>query len=193
MLLFLLACSDVEKPHDHDHDSEMITTIQLSLRDSSDAESVLEWSDPELDGNPTVDSIDLTIGEEYSLALSFWNGAEDPAEELTEEIQDESEEHQIFFSGDVDGFDGAALISHSYLDQDSNGNPIGLDNSITALSEGEGVLVIGLRHIPEEDDVALKTANLLVDYQQGGESQIPGDWDIVGEFPLMVSAETSAE
>lgn len=181
MLLFLLACLDPEK-HDHDseHEYEVITTVILTITDSTGVEQTITWTDPENDGAPVVDSIALISGETYALSVEFWNELENPAEELTQEILDEAEEHQVFFAG-------GALIEHTYDDADGNGNPLGLENSLQALMAGEGSLVVGLQHLPEEDGIAIKTVDLEAVWLSEGEAGLPGDWDALVEFPLRVS------
>lgn len=181
MLLFLLACLDPEKhDHDHDHENEVITTLTLTLTDSENNEQEATWADPENDGDPTVDSISLVLGETYSVSVSFWNELENPAEELTQEILDEADEHQIFF-------DGEDLIAHSYDDQDGNGNPIGIENSLEALVTGEGILIVGLQHLPDQDGTALKTIDLEATWIAEGEAGLPGEWDALVEFPLTIA------
>ena len=90
------------------------------------------------DGNPAVDDIYLTNGETYSLSISFLNELADPIEDITPEILDEQDEHQVFIYGDV--VDSAAtaandnaLVTSSYLDSDSNGLDVGLENEVSAL------------------------------------------------------------
>ncbi|MFT5686330.1 MAG: hypothetical protein ACI8RZ_007286, partial [Myxococcota bacterium] len=96
LLLLLSSCSDVEE-HDHDHhDQEVITTVTLTLTSQADG-SILEytWADPENDGDPVIDDVILLDAEDYDLSVSFLNALEEPAEDITAEIEDEGDEHQL--------------------------------------------------------------------------------------------------
>ena len=105
-LLFTGACKDVEgDDHDHhDHEHEVITTVELTFTPQTGGDAVVAtWADREDDGNPVVDDIVLNIldAEVYDLSVSFWNELEDPAEDVTPEIADEADEHQVFFTSSV--------------------------------------------------------------------------------------------
>ena len=179
MLLFILACLDPEK-HDHDHDHEVITTVTLRITDAAGSEQTATWTDPEDDGDPVIDTISLVSGERYTVSVALWNEMENPAEEVTQEIADEADEHQVFF-------DGGDLIAHSYDDADGNGYPLGLANSLEALVTGEGILVVGLQHLPDEDGAAIKTGDLEDVWLSEGEAGLPGEWDTLVGFPLSVT------
>ena len=122
----------------------------------------------------------------YTFDRTLLNELESPVEDITEEIQDEAEEHQFFFTGSVEdcSYD-IALAHHEYLDEDSNGLPLGLTNTITTLIAGTRELTISLRHLPEEDGQTVKTESMATDVCNG--TAIPGDWDVRVTFPLTVT------
>lgn len=185
-------CTDVEHDHDHDHEHEVITTVVLSFADSDGGEAqTFEWADPEDDGNPVVDDIVLMDGSSYSLSVAFLNELEDPAEDITEEIADEADEHQVFFTGSAvqgpaTGTNADAIVEHSYTDEDSAGLPLGLENSFSTLGTGSGELVLTLRHLPEESGASIKTAGMAEDVATGGFEAIGGDNDVQITFALEV-------
>jgi hypothetical protein len=186
MLFLLIACSDVEDVnHDH-HDHEVITTVKLNVVDLEDFEQVFTWADPELDGEPVVDSLSFRLDQSYQVSVSFWNELENPAEDLTQEILDESSEHQVFFGGDLYNIDEAGLLDHAYTDQDERGNPIGVENTLDGVALGEGILSIGLRHLPDEDGAQMKTSELWTEWLEDGEANLAGDWDAMVAFPIEV-------
>ena len=193
-LLFFTACSDVEKhDHDHhDHEHEVMTTITLTFTSQADGStSEFTWADPESDGEPVIDSIVLQDADDYDVSITILNELEDPAEDLTTEIADEAEEHQVFFTGSAvvgpaSEDSGNAIIEHTYADEDENGLPLGLLNSITTLSTGSGELTISLRHMPEEDGNAVKVEGLAEDVATGGFESIGGANDIAVTFPITV-------
>ena len=190
LLLLLSACADVEEhDHDHhDHEHEVMTTVVMTFTSRDDG-SVLEyvWADPENDGSPVVDDIVLMNTAVYDLSVSFLNELEDPAEDITPEIYDESDEHQIFITGSAvqgpaTGTNADAILEHAYADEDDDGLVVGLDNTITTLAAGSGELVVTLRHMPPESDQVVKTDGLAEDVAAGGFSAIGGANDVQVTF-----------
>ena len=183
MLLFLLACGDVDK-HDHDHhhhEHEVMTTVVATFTNDSE-EIIVTWDDVEQDGSPSIDDLLLSNGSEYTLALQFVNRLEDPEEDITPEIKDEADEHQIFFLGDA--FSG--LVSYEYLDADENNLPLGLETKISTLQAGSGEFTIALRHMPPDGDSAVKVEGLAEEVESNGLSNIGGANDVMVTFPLTV-------
>ena len=199
-LLATVGCSDVEDhdhhDHDHHHDHGVPTTIILNFTDdASGTRQSFTWADPENDGNPNIESIVLTGGPDhphsYALSVEIWNELEDPKEDVTPEIEEEGDIHQLFFTGSAvqgpaTGEQAGALLSHSYNDEDDNGLPLGLDNKTTTVGEGSGELIVTLRHLPTEDGNATKIDGLAEDVAEGGFSAIAGDSDFQITFPIEV-------
>ena len=79
------------------------------------------------------------------------------------------------------------MVSQEYTDEDGNGLPLGLENIITAISVGEGELIVSLRHMPEEDGQLVKNGDLLDQFCTDGEGGLPGAWDFQITFPLSVT------
>ncbi|MFT6234184.1 MAG: hypothetical protein ACJAZO_004706 [Myxococcota bacterium] len=208
-LLFTSACSDVETPDGcHDHDGELhcdenhglATTLILNFTPVGGGDTLtFQWADPDNDGNPEVDPIllpdasdhDHHDAQEYTLDVEVWNELEDPAENVTLEIADLSDSHQFFFTGRaVEGPATAdnsnAIIQHSYADEDENGLPIGLSNTITTLDWGTADLTVTLRHMPAENGEAVKTAGLADEVADNGFGGIGGGNDIEVSFTVEV-------
>lgn len=190
-LALIAACSDVEE-HDHIDEQEVITTVNLTFTNLNDgSEALYTWADPENDGDPTIDDISLVEGEAYSLSVAFFNALEEPAEEITGEVFDEGYEHQLFFTGSAvvgpaTGENADAIVEHSYADEDENGLPVGLENSITAIAFGAGELTVTLRHLPEESGAAVKVEGLADDVAEGGFGAIGGENDVQVSFYIEV-------
>ena len=190
LLLFSTGCKDVEEGdhhgHSHDHEHEVITTVQLSFAPQGGGTALdFTWADPENDSNPVVDDIALTDGQDYAVTVEFHNELEDPAEDVTPDILELAEEHQIFFTGSaVDGPatgpNPDAILTHSYTDSDANGLPLGLENTIVTRNTGTGELTVTLRHLPPENGEPTKTDGMAQDVATAGFSNIPGDiaWHI---------------
>ena len=188
--LLAIGCGHADDGHD-DHENEVITTVSLSFTPAGGGAAIVAaFDDPDGDGGdpPTIDTIDLVAGA-YTAALVFENGLESPPEDITEEIADESHEHQIFFTGSaVDGpasDNPGAPLAHSYADQDVNGLPIGLVNTFTATA-GAGELTVTLRHLPPVGGTAVKTEDIAADVREGGFSAIAGTSDSQVNFSVVV-------
>ncbi|MBT8495181.1 MAG: hypothetical protein KJO07_19200, partial [Deltaproteobacteria bacterium] len=158
-----VGCGDDAANPDEGNEEEVITTVTLTFSPvSGGTDVVASFSDPDGDGgeSPTVDDIQLVVATNYTLTIELLNELESPAESITDEIEEEAEEHQLFVTGDVDGpaSDSASpLVSHSYADVESDYGPnsegddlpVGLVNDIAGVSPGGGSLTVTLRHLPE--------------------------------------------
>jgi hypothetical protein len=192
VVLFSFGCSDVEDAHDHHHhEHELITTVQLTFTDAAGDAFIATWADSENDGSPEIDPVQLAMGETYAVSVRFLNELESPAEDITPEVEDESDQHQVFFTGSgVQGPASAeseeALVEHSYLDEDPDGLPLGLESQLDTLRAGEGELVVTLRHMPLEDGNPIKAETTAADVAAGGFESIGGDNDASVTFSLTV-------
>jgi hypothetical protein len=189
--VFAGGCSDVEDPHDHAHEHELITTVLLSFEASSGEVLEASFYDPMDGSTPSADTVNLLDGKSYTLSISFWNELEDPAEDLTGEIEDEGEEHQIFLYGDAvlspAGTSEDPLLEAAYADTDENGLDLGLEHEIEVLQTGTGTLSVLLRHMPEENDEPVKSPDLASEFATDGASALPGDTDVAVDFSLEIN------
>lgn len=193
LLLALSACTDVEEHDHHHHDHEVMTTVVLTFTSQTDgSEFEFRWADPEDDGDPVIDDIFLQDAEAYDLSLIFFlNELEDPYEDITPELLDESDEHQVFFTGSgvqgpATGTNADAVLEHAYADEDGNGFSVGFDNTITALAVGTGELTVTLRHLPLEDGNPVKTEDMAETVADSGFGAIGGANDVQVTFPVEV-------
>ncbi len=186
--------------HDHDHDSEVISTVSLTFTPQGGGDAVVAaFSDPDGDGgmSGSAEPITLVAGTTYDLAITFSNELESPAVDITEEIEEEAEDHQIFITGmgvggPASADDVAALVNHAYADTESTYGadsvgedlPVGLANTITAAMAGTGTFSVRLQHLPPLNDAAQKVPGL-ADRLSAGEA-LPGDTDVAVEFELTV-------
>ena len=191
LLLLATACTDVENP-DNEDEGEVITTVELRLTPQAGGDALtFTWTDPENDGDPVVDVVDLSDETEYDLSVSFFNALEDPPEDITPEIVDEADEHQVFFTGTAvqgpaTGDNPGAVLTHAYADVDADGSPIGLQNTLSTGGDGQGSLVVTLRHLPAQGGAPVKTATLAEDAAAGGLDSLPGEVDAQVEFSVTV-------
>lgn len=187
----LVGCLDVETPDEGENEEEVITRVVLTFTpEGGGADVVAAFADPENDGNPTIDPITLENGTTYTLALTFENQLADPVEDITAEVAEEADEHQVFVygsavEGPATGDNAAAIVTHAYADEDEGGLPIGLENTIVATAAGSGDFKVMLRHLPAEGGVAAKVADLAGAFAAEGNA-IAGDADVDVTFALTV-------
>jgi hypothetical protein len=185
------ACADTENPQEI-NDNELITTVVLYFAPQTGGD-ILEfgWADPENDGSPEIDDIILSDSEDYDVTVSFLNELEDPAEDITDEVEAETDEHQVFFTGNaIEGPANAdnpdAVITHTYADTDDNGFPVGLNNVVVTERAGTGTFTVTLRHLPPENNIGVKTGSLADDVAASGFTALPGATDAQVSFDLTV-------
>lgn len=178
-----------------ENENEVITSVVLDFTPTGTGgglPATFTFNDPDGDGGaaPTVDTIDLTYGVTYTATVKFENRLETPAEDITAEVADESDQHQIFFtgtgvSGPASAPPSAALV-HTYADLDANGLPIGLANSFMVRG-GSGNLTVTLRHMPPVNDQPTKTAAAATTVKDSGFAILGGSTDAQVTFPVQIA------
>lgn len=147
LLVFtLFSCSNDDNPAPV-NEEEVITTIKVTLVNGG---NTITLQSQDLDGDgpnaPIVTvSGDLAASTTYLGSVKFLNELENPAEDITAEVEEEGVDHQLFF--DLTN----SLGTITYDDVDDNGNPIGLEFTLVTGSAGSGTLTITLRHKPNKE------------------------------------------
>ena len=185
------ACSGEDGPGTG-NENEVFTTITLTLTPMAGGSPVVAVvDDPDGDGGkaPTVQPIALSPGM-FDMSVKFENRLAKPPENLTEEVEDEATQHQIFFTGNAVNGPASnapgAPLTHTYADMDSKGLPLGVVNRITA-AVGMGTLTVTLRHLPPINDVPQKMAGLADAVRMmGGFAGIAGSTDVQVTLPVRV-------
>lgn len=152
---------DVEIPNEE----ELITTLSYTLTPATGNPVILIFQDLDGDGgnDPVITNGTLEANTEYNGSLELLNESESPAENITEEIEEEAEEHQFFFSSTVPG------LSVAYDDTDSDQNPVGISTILTTGDAGSGTLRVILRHEPDKSANGVSTGDIT---NAGGETDI---------------------
>ena len=166
--LVYVSCSDDDTPEPV-NEEELITTMVVTLTPQGGGDTVILQSQ-DLDGDgpnaPVVDvSGPFSANTTYSGEILLLDETTFPAEDITEEVAEEAEEHQFIFvtTGEITGI--------TYADQDGNGNPVGINFQLETGIAGRSTLAVTLRHEPKKpNDGTLADA--------GGETDISQTFNI---------------
>ncbi|MAJ37242.1 MAG: type 1 periplasmic binding fold superfamily protein [Flavobacteriaceae bacterium] len=164
----IISCSKDDDSPEPINEEEVITTMTVVLNPGN---ITLKSQDLDGDGpnapNVTV-SGSLSANTTYTGSVTFLNELESPAEDITEEVEEEDDKHQVIFVSS-----GVAL-SVSDLNTDGNGNDLGTQFSLSTAAAGSGTLRIVLRHEPTKpNDGTLAGA--------GGETDIDVSFNVTVE------------
>ena len=167
----LTSCSSDDDNPDPVDEEEVITTMNVTLVATGAGTVTLQSQDLDGDG-PNAPQVtisgNLTANTTYAGSIELLNETETPAEDITEEVEEEDEEHQFFFNT------SGALTGFTYADQDGNGNPVGIEFTLDTGDAGSGSLQITLRHEPKKpNDGSLADA--------GGENDIAQTFNLTVE------------
>jgi len=162
------SCSDDDVPETV-LPQEVITTLRLTLEPiGGGTDIVLEYRDLDADGpNPPVVDVsgNLAAGTSYNGAILLLNETVDPPENVTEEVDEESLEHQFFYT-----LGGDLNVTTEYENFDTDGNPLGTELMLLAGEASSGTLTLTLRHEPNKPNSGLADA--------GGETDIEVTFDV---------------
>ena len=168
--LVFTGCSDDDP--DPVNEEEVITTMTVTLTPAGGGTAItLKKTDLDGDGpNAPVYSVsgNLVAGTTYSGLIKVENETETPAENITEEVIEEANEHQFFFTP-AGGLD----VTTTYADMDDDGNPLGVEFNLTANTASMGTLTIVLRHEPTKPNTGLADA--------GGETDVEATFNLTVE------------
>ena len=126
---------DDHDDHDdhHDHgpgEEELITTVVLTLTPLTGGTPIsARFQDLDGEGGnaPTVENLIVANSIVYNGSVELLNETETPAEDITEEVKEESEEHQFFY--ETTGGISSAVVT--YADHESDyGENIGTDHPV---------------------------------------------------------------
>lgn len=178
-LLFLLfasslaftftSCGDPDTPDDETE--EVITTLNYTLTSSTGETVLMSFQDLDGDGGmePTISGATLAANEIYTGSMELLNESLPETEDITEEIREEDDEHQLFFTSTVPG------LTVTYNDEDDNNNPVGLATTLSTAAAGTGALTITLRHKPDKSADGVSTGTIA---NAGGETDIEVSFNI---------------
>jgi hypothetical protein len=170
-LLFTACSSDDDVPAPV-NEEEVITTLTVSLStDGSATPITLITRDLDGDGpNPPVITVsrNLAAGTTYNGTIVLLNETVTPPENITEEVEEEDDEHQFFYTV------GSGLnVTTEYGNFDGDGNPLGTEFTLITGAASSGTLTFTMRHEPKKPNTGLADA--------GGETDIAASFNVTVE------------
>ncbi|MEK9851960.1 MAG: hypothetical protein VW441_03135, partial [Flavobacteriaceae bacterium] len=123
-------------------EQELITTVVLTLSTSEGLNQTVRWT---LDSSETP-TLSIQANREYEVAVSFFDESDlDDTEDITEEVREEAEEHQVFYE-----FSGVTVSYTSGQGDtlDSENNPLYINSLWSASVSGSGTVTVYLIHEP---------------------------------------------
>ena len=157
--LLIASCSDDDDNGTPEEiiEEELITTMTVTLTPEGGGTTVtLKTLDIDGDGpgQPVITVSDkLVANTSYEGSIELLNETEDPAEDITEEVDDLAEEHQFFYTI------GNGLDANTeYEDFDKNDYPVGLEFNLETGDASTGTLTFTLRHEPKKPNTGLEDA-----------------------------------
>ena len=142
----LMSCSSDDNDPEPVNEEELITTMTVTLAPQGGG-TIVTLQSRDLDGdgpNPPEVTIsgNLTANTTYDGGIVLLNETENPAENITQEVSEEAEEHQFIFTTT------GAITAVDYADADGNGNPVGIAFTLETGDAGGATITITLRHEP---------------------------------------------
>ena len=158
--ILIVSCSkdEVTVQPEAINEEEVIKTMTITLAPTSGSSTIVTLKTQDLDGDgpnaPVVTvSGNLVAGAVYAGAMEFLNELESPAEDITEEIEEEDLDHQVFYT-----LAGGLDATIAYANNDSAGNPLGTEFTLTAGTASSGSLTFTLIHEPTKPNAGLADA-----------------------------------
>ncbi len=158
------------------NEAEVITTVTTTLKNGSET---ITLTSRDLDGDgPNAPQITvsgtLKVNTTYAGSVSFLNELDSPADDITLEVKEEGDEHQIFFETPT------SIGDFAYTDLDGNGKPIGITFTLTtAASAASGNITVTLIHLPNKSAAGV---------EDGDKTNAGGGTDALITYPVVLVA-----
>jgi len=133
-----------KKEADEPNDEEVITTLRLTFAPVGGGNNlVYQYDDADGPGGnqPTKEEIVLQPNKSYNVSLQLLNKTVTPAEDKTNEINQEGTSHRFYYEPAA-----GSNITVSGLDNDANGVALGLSSNWVSGAAATGKIKITLRH-----------------------------------------------
>ncbi|KAA3440898.1 hypothetical protein FOA19_07625 [Rufibacter hautae] len=168
--MFMTSCSNDEDPIPT-NEEELITTVQLYFNPINAAGNIPTATYRDIDGPggqaPTITPVQLNPNTNYALSVTVLDESKTPVGEITEEVEEEGDEHQFFYVPS-----SGLNLTVTYNDADKNNLPMGINNLATTGAASAGTLKVVLKHQPGQKS-ATSTVNT-------------GETDVEVSFPITI-------
>lgn len=162
-ILFASCSNDDDNTPEVVNEEEIITTLTVTLTPNGGGTAItLQTRDLDGDGPnaPVVEvSGNLAAETTYNGSIVLLNETVSPAEDITEEVEEESDEHQFFYT-----VGNGLNVTTDYSNFDTNGNPLGTEFTLTTAAASSGDLTFTLRHEPTKPNTGLSDAGGETDF-----------------------------
>ena len=176
--LILASCEDEKNEPPPVNEEELITSVYVDFVDTASGDTV-SFSFVDLDGDggnaPVITNGTLKANTGYDVEISFLNESEIPAEDITIEVIDEGDEHQVFYLID-NSLNLTMDYSTSARNTDVDGRPIGVEAIANTMGASNGNLQIVLRHEPNKAATGVSDGDIT---NAGGETDIEVNFSAV--------------
>lgn len=147
-LTFAACSNDDDNTPDPVNEEEVITTMTISLVPVGGSGTPIVLQTRDLDGDGPDDPVvtvssPIPANTTFNGSVVFLNETESPAENITLEVIEEADEHQVFY---IPSSGLNATIT--YTSFDSNNNPLGTTFTLETGDASSGTLNVVLRHEP---------------------------------------------
>jgi hypothetical protein len=161
--LFTLALVCTECKKTKEQAKELITTVELHDHDGG---AEYKWEDKEGDGNPTIDTVRLKVGEVVEFELHFYDASGSTTQELTAEIRAEAKDHLVIYASP------SSSLQIVTQDVDANNKPLGLKSEWSPMGVGGAMVRISLKHLADKN---------------AADPSVTGDTDVEVTFPVVIT------
>ncbi len=147
-VLLLTSCTE-NNPTPPVDDHEVITTITLVLVSAAGDTTRATWEDADGEGGAAPNRIDTLLlqpSTNYTGTIHVYNATVDPPDDLTLEIADEDDQHQLIYT------DASGRLVFAATDVDENSKPVGLQFTVASGASGVGTVQVNLYHYDNASD-----------------------------------------
>ncbi len=154
-LLFFIACNDDNESSIPSNNPEVITKVILKFTPVNGGQTLFfNASGPQPSNVKAQDEIMLTNSTDYNLDIQFINDQVNPEVDVTPEIIEEDDEHQVFFAWNTGLFlspsgtgniltgspsgDENGPVNYNQNERDENGLNVGISGTVWSTIPGEG-------------------------------------------------------
>ena len=167
--LFITTSCSKDDPEEINEEEE-INRVTLQITPAGGTAQTYTWNE----GGASNTSIALAPNTTYNVSVSFYDASDaDDIENITEEVIEEADEHQVFYAV-ADLGSNLVIATRSGDTQDGDGNPVLLQTQWTTVAASSGTVRVFLIHEP-----TTKTATSRNDF--GGETDVEVDFSVTIE------------